>query len=314
MHCRRVAWHDETVAKRQLGQPVPTGRRDTAAHAPPGDLIIWTHSQDWGRKVERLLSDHLTVSVKRRLRGMDTDCFYSDDLKWLEQALGNGPLGCCIDQVLADALLGWRVRTYHACRPRDVLTYLNFGLRCLRPEEAIQEFRRIVNLHERLSVLRDDVALASVLARVETDYRTGRVFVGLDDRDLLEGAGHYLIYGGEYLSALLGQAGGLDFQSVLKLEGIPTVFVIDLPSSLIRQSDLREFARLLLSQWAKNLVSRRPIAPEEDFSFDVRCDIPALCIVDHHHPNRILDPLNRFEPYISPAVSCPACLRPGAQG
>ena len=304
--------HDmiSTVVKGRSGKTVSMRGRDTVTRSPPSDLIIWAQARDWHPKVERLLSDHLTVSVKRRLRGMDTDCFSKDDLEWLEQASGDDSLGYCLGQVLADALHGWRVRTYHACRPRDVLTYLNAGLRCLRAEEAIQDLRRLVDLHPQLSVLRDDNALAAALARVEIDGRTGRVFVGLDDRGLVEGAGHYLIYGSEYLSAVLAQAGGCYFQNVLKIEGIPTVFVIDLPISLMRQSDLRDFARLLLSRWATNLVTGRRTAPDEDYSFDIRCDVPSTCIVGHYHPARIRDPLNRLEPYVSPATSCPACVRP----
>lgn len=295
----------EDVPRATFGEMTSArGRREVA----PPDLIVWANAKDWHKKVECLLSEHLTATVKRRLRTSDPERFYDDDLEWLEEACGDDPLGCCIDEVLADSLLGFRVRTYHACRPRNVVEYLTLGLRCLRAEEARSELRSLVYRHDRLARLREEAAFAAALARVETEGRSARVFVGLDDRDLLEGAGHYLIYGSEYLSAVLVQAGGCYFQDVLKLEGIPTVFVIDSPISLMRRSDVRAFARLLLSQWGKNVVAGRKTAPPEDYSFDVRRDVPAGCIAGHYHPARIRDPLHQLEVYVCPAVSCPACV------
>jgi hypothetical protein len=47
-----------------------------------------------------------------------------------------------------------------------------------------QQNDNLVAQHARLSDLRNDDALAAALARVETDGRTERVFVGLDDRYL----------------------------------------------------------------------------------------------------------------------------------
>lgn len=295
----------EVVPRATFGKMTSTRARRGVV---PPDLIVWANAMDWHKKVECLLSEHLTATVKRRLRTSDPDRFYSDDLEWLEEACGDDPLGCCIDEVLTDSLLGFRVRTYHACRPRNVLDCLNLGLRCLQAEEARSELRSLVYRHDRLARLRDEAAFAAALARVETEGRTERVFVGLDDRDLLEDAGHYLIYGSEYISAVLVQAGDCYFQDVLKLEGTPTVFVVDLPISLMRRSDVRAFAKLLLSQWGKNVVARRKTAPPEDCSFDVPCDVPSGCIAGHYHPARIRDPLHQFEVYLSPTASCPACV------
>jgi hypothetical protein len=123
-------------------------------------------------------------------------------------------------------------------------------------------------------------------------------------------AGHYLIYGGEYLSAVLARAGDCHFRNLLKGEGIPTVFVIDVPISLLRQSDPREFARLLLAQWARNIVDDQRRPPHEDCTFDIPCDVPPRFIVGHYHPARIRDPLHQNELYISPAVSCTGCVPP----
>ena len=210
----------EVVPRATFGEMTSARARREAG---PPDLIVWANAKDWHKKVECLLSEHLTSTVKRRLRTSDPDRFYSDDLQWLEEACGDDPLGCCIDEVLADLLFGFRVRTYHACRPRNALEYLNLGLRCLQAEEARSELRRLVYRHDRLACLRDEAVFAAALARVEMECRTERVFVGLDDRDLLEGAGHYLIYGSEYLLAVLVQAGDCYFQDVLKLEVTPTV-------------------------------------------------------------------------------------------
>jgi hypothetical protein len=274
----------------------------------PSDLIFWRDPLDWHRKLERLLADHLTPVLKRRLRTMNSHRFYDDDLSWLEEAYGD-PTGSLLDEELALRLSSWRIRTFHACRPRNVADYLSRGLRCLRADDAIAELRRLISIHDRLARLRDESTLSTAVQAVGTDLREGRVFVGIDDRDLLDGAGHYLIYGSEYISAVLVRAGDFWFQDVLKLEGIPTVFVVDVPVSLLRGRDTRDFARLLLARWATNIARRRTVAPPEDFTFDIPRDIPPECIAGHHHPARIRDPLHQLELYRSATTLCPACSR-----
>jgi hypothetical protein len=277
-----------------------------AHEAVPSDLVFWAEARDWHVKLERLLDDYLTAAVKRRLRGTDPEAFYDDDLSWLEDACDD-PFGSCLDDLLADRLGRWRVRTFHAGRPRDVEAYLTGGLRRLRGEEAFEQLAQLIVGHEQLAPLRDEAILRRALVEIEAEGRTGHTFVALDVRELLDGAGHYLIYGSEYLSGILVQAGGCRCQDVLKLEGIPTIFVIDLPVALMRRADVRQFSRFLLSHWAVNVACRRKAAPMVDFTFDLTCDVPAQCITSHHHPALVRDPLHRFEPYQNPFTTCPAC-------
>ena len=139
VHRFTAAWDEDSVKERTT-RAVSPGGLDPVTGSPPEDLIIWACARDWHRKVQRLLMEHLTVAVKRRLRRMDPDSFYEDDLGWLEQLrIGGGRLDLePLDQVLGDKLNGWKVRTFHLCRPRDVLSYLYIGIRCLRSDEAAQ--------------------------------------------------------------------------------------------------------------------------------------------------------------------------------
>jgi hypothetical protein len=268
------------------------------------DLIVWSAARDWHRKTEGLLADLVSPTLKRRLRLQDPDRFFEDDFKWL-RAAGEGEAGHLL-QLLADRLLSFRVRLFHACRPRDVESYFAGGLRCLRPEEALVFVRELIERFEELAPLRNEARLLAEVDRLAEEKRGGLLYLGLDDRDLLDGAGHYLIYGSEYVSGILA-TGGLAFQQVLTREGIPTVFVVDVPAPMFSAADLKQFANLLLARWAQNMVRRRRSAPEEDFTFELRCDIPPSCIVGHYHPRRINDPLNVFKPYRVSAHNCPRC-------
>lgn len=296
----------QSAARQRMGTETGRSSRRTTHEAVPPDLIVWAEARDWHFKLERLLDDYVTSAVRRRLRGMDPEDFYDDDLSWLEDACED-PFGSCLDDVLADRLGRWRVRTFHAGRPRDVEAYLTGGLRRLRGEQAFEQFAGLMARHKQLATLRQEHVLRRALAEIEAEGRTGHTFVALDARELLDGAGHYLIYGSEYLAGVLVQAGGCPCQDVLKREGIPTIFVIDLPVALMRRPDVRQFSRFLLSRWAANVACRRKAAPIEDFTFDLTCDVPAQCITSHHHPAVVRDPLHRFELYHNPFTTCPAC-------
>jgi hypothetical protein len=275
----------------------------------PSDLIVWSAARDWRRKVEQLVAEYLTAAVKRRLRRMDPDKFYCDDLSWLDEATEWVPFQTPVQLELPARLLTYRVRTFHACRPRDIRTYLRHGLRKLRLGEASRQLRRLIARHERLAALRDESALQTALARIEDSGREGWLYVGLDDRPLVEDAGHYLIYGSEYFAAVLAQAGGWWFQEVLKTEGVPTVLVVDLPLKLASDSDVEAFSNLLLVEWAKGTVRRRWAAPWEDFSFSLAADLPPDYLTDHYDPARIRDPLHHFCEYSAPSTTCAGCAK-----
>src|ERR1039458_10544068 len=73
----------EVVPRATFGEM--TSARARRGAGPP-DLLVWANAKDWHKKVECLLSEHLTSTVKRRLRTSDPDRFYSDDLQWLERS------------------------------------------------------------------------------------------------------------------------------------------------------------------------------------------------------------------------------------
>jgi hypothetical protein len=76
----------------------------------PSDLLNWRQGADWRRKIEAMLRGQMTPELKRKLRDMDPDSFFSDDLRWLEEARGVNLPSRPLKSILSDILVGWRVR------------------------------------------------------------------------------------------------------------------------------------------------------------------------------------------------------------
>jgi hypothetical protein len=120
----------------------------------------------------------------------------------------------------------------------------------------------------------------------------GLAFVSLDPRGFVDGAGHYLIYGSEYLCGIaagLSQRTGRDYRQVLKEFGVPTIFRMRLPFEWISERDLEQFVQVLYD-WIPAMRLRRGV-PIVDFTFRLRRALPADCVLSHTHPRRIVDPL-----------------------
>jgi hypothetical protein len=119
-----------------------------------------------------------------------------------------------------------------------------------------------------------------------------------DERNLTSrdgGAGHYLIYGSEYLFSLASRiTSAADAKKTLKKIGRPTVFVCDIPTGLISQHTFREFTGLIIEYLFCELVDgfeSHALAPGAGSALRLTTDLPAQHIVGHYHPLRIYDPL-----------------------
>jgi hypothetical protein len=152
--------------------------------------------------------------------------------------------------------------------------------------------------------------LDRAITEVADEYdRNGRLYFALDDRELVAGCGHYLIYGSEYLqviAASLRQPTGRDYLFVLNGIGIPTVFAVDLPLSCIDLSRIRHLSGQLLEKSFEQLIQSREESPTIDFS--VNLDMPLLpnLIVSHYHPTEIRDDVNG-DLYRPLQCKCPFC-------
>jgi len=124
-----------------------------------------------------------------------------------------------------------------------------------------------------------------------------RAFVSLDDRQLVACAGHYLIYGSEYLcgvAAALGRSTGRDYRQVLKQFGRPTLFHLRIPFDAISNADFTAFVDVVREHVRK---TGDGLAPRIDFTLRLRQALPPGCVAGHRHPRRIIDPLLGMTPY-----------------
>jgi hypothetical protein len=184
---------------------------------------------------------------------------------------------------------------YHAARPVSVRSFYENGL--LLGDHATQRMMAgRIFLSERFPEITVDLLEASE-DRLGLN-EDGLAFVSLDPRGFIDGAGHYLIYGSEYLcgvAAGLSQRTGRDYRQVLKECGVPTIFRMRLPFEWISERDLEQFVQLLY-EYIPAMRVRRGV-PKVDFTFRLRRALPADCMLSHRHPIRIVDPLLGMTPY-----------------
>jgi len=62
----------------------------------------------------------------------------------------------------------------------------------------------------------------------DADRDTGRLYVALDDRGLIDGGGHYLLYGIEWMPCILG----FEAHHALLRWGSPTIIQIEMPIAM----------------------------------------------------------------------------------
>jgi hypothetical protein len=176
------------------------------------------------------------------------------------------------------------------------------GIRLNDPAKLEAQVRRIVAEEEDLAWRRPTIKrdLAQWDAR-ERD--TGRLYVCADDQPQLDRIGHYMLYGSEWITALLG----FSAHRTLRRRGVPTMVEIDLPFNLATPNTRHEFARKLLQEWVRLVVNAPTFVPKLDFTVILRVDLPAQMIVGHYHPEQLKCPFSQFSSYRTEVAFCPSC-------
>lgn len=109
----------------------------------------------------------------------------------------------------------------------------------------------------------------------------------------LRDCSHYVLYGSEYLTAIAAHLGRFrDYRQALKAHGAPTVFVCDVPLSLMREGTLREFAGIALEVVFQELLDGNSDFPElwRGGAFSIRQPLSPDSIVGHCNPGALRDP------------------------
>lgn len=275
--------------------PDPLG---TTAQPP----IRWTDLATWHPRLTSALCELLQPHAVDRLRVVESDDLYDDDSEWLDGVLHEFPGSEEAFLELVDqALERSRVRTFHGTRTADARSFAEEGIRLHDRAKLEAHVRSLVAHHEALHGMTD--RLDEEFARTAHLVDHGRCFVVVDERVLIEECGHYLLGGSEFVQGILGPHAA---QAVLS-DCAPTVIEVDLPLSRVTPSQLREFSRTLVGEWAKVLRRSHSTPRHLDFSFCLREPVPALWIAGHFHPQVVHDPHGGRRPITTRQTSCAAC-------
>lgn len=287
--------------------------RSIAVDLPQGDDVVWRcHRIVW--KQPETWVPHLTAWLEPRLRkdgwkrlkpGTFRDLCW-DDWDWL--GVLQAGLLADVESVavsLADALDGATLRAYHGCRTDDAGSYFKEGLRVHRREALRKKIQEIVDSEAELGWIRNLIDQRIDAVNNRTDE--GRLWLVADDSSMLTRSAHYLVYGSEWISAVLGASG----KRFLKTCGVPTLIEVDLPLSFTRPSIRSEFAKAMLQEWIRLACNGTDWIAPIDFSISLQFDLSAEYVVGHYHPSEMNDPHDRTGVYRSPHTSCAFCAPSG---
>lgn len=191
------------------------------------------------------------------------------------------------------------ILTYHGCRPTDIQNYYNNGFLILNTSTQNENFSKIFYNEKFKEISLEDIEYA--INAVKKEGRENQLFWGIDDRILVERAGHYLIYGSEYimcLAANLSERLKRDYRHHLRNYGIPTIFKVKLPISIIDENDLIHLFPYLYRLWVYNKLKNKITSYGLNYSFFLKKNIPPECIITHYHPDKIRDYHNKGKIYI----------------
>lgn len=248
-----------------------------------------------------MLEDLITAEVKDAFVGDPPEYVVSDDLSWLDGIIYE-VTGRIVNmkELVTDRFANeYRAfRAGHGTRTNDVTPFYRHGLRYLRADE-IEDRARAIFLNGQYPLgneARLQDAIDDVDARKTSGGRQGWLYFAADERSLITrmgGSGHYLVYGSEYLYCLgIRTIGDWETRQALKSIGRPTIFVCDIPMSMMRPHTLDEFAGMIIEYLFCELADLpcHALSAGSGSALSIAQDLPGRCIVGHYHPARVHAP------------------------
>lgn len=264
-------------------------------------IIDWKNSQSWCPALSSWIKPYLNIDGIKSLRRMGYQDICWDDSAWLEKLpfVTQADIDFLTRQLSEDIKVA-SVRTYHGCCVADASTYHRSGILLNNPENLADQVRELVNKEDYLEHLRskiDDI----ICDFEDRDRDRGQLYLALDDRSLISSAGHYLLYGSEWIMCLFGA------EDFLRNRGIPTILSIQLPLALVTSGDRGELATALIQEWVRIQVNSPEETPEKDFTFCLKKMIPPEMIISHYHPKYVYDWHHRGMRRDTKQTTCPSC-------
>lgn len=273
-------------------------------------LIEWNRPRSWVSPLSRWLRPYLTKGI-RALERMGEQDLCHDDHTWLKVAetVLSRPHEEIVEQ-LGDDLSFASMRAFHACRASDAGVYFREGILRNNPDRLAAQLTALLDEEPDLAHHRAQVE--KLLADQKLfDRDKGRVYLTADDKGLVESAGHYLLYGGEWFMCMLGFAG----HEALRKRGVPTMLQLDLPLSAVLTHERTQLSQVLLQEWVRIKVNRPDWVPDLDFTFCLRQDVPPEWLVGHYHPPVVVDAHHGYIKRKTLDPFCPHCRAgAGAEG
>ncbi|MBD7970354.1 hypothetical protein [Paenibacillus gallinarum] len=164
------------------------------------------------------------------------------------------------------------IRAFHGCRTSDLDSYYTHGIKPLTKERSYEQLQYILKIKPFIT----EDQISTKLNEIWTEPK--RVWFTITKEELLYRSGHYLLYGSELLNAVLSQ---FYLRDELKKNGIPTIFVCDVP--------LYDIGKDFLNSIIENLDKRKSL---DQSAFMILGKLSAENIISHEHPDykKIYDP------------------------
>lgn len=263
----------------------------------------WKEPSTWQPPLSDWLVPHFRDGGLEALSQLPEQDLCWDDSDWLDEVL-EPCLAQDIETVveaLATAIDRATLRVFHGCRVADASVFHQQGIKLGGAATLLAEVRTLVAEEDDLASMRP--RLENILAGVDVDYEADQLFVVADDTFQLKYAGHYMLYGSEWILSLLG----FGAHDVLRRRGVPTMVEIDLPMSRLTPGLRANFAEALLQEWVRLEVNGATFIPPLDFTIMLRAPVPAHQIVGHFHPEALRDPFHQNILRKTAVKTCPAC-------
>lgn len=264
----------------------------------PQNVFCYSRPDLWRDRVWEMLSDFITDDVKEEFLADLPEYVVCDDLSWLdeiiERVIGEWP---DIKEVAADRLMKEfdAFRMFHATRTHDLALYYENGLRFMTNRD-IEDRARSIFLNGSFPMVTEET-LSAAIADINDGhfpYRsdlTPRTYFCADEAAFTTewgGCGHYLDFGSEYLFSLGGRlVGNRQAKEALRAIGSPTLFVIDIPMSLVSRSTILEFSGKILEYLFCSLSDKLEtdvLGSGDQSGVILHNEIPPNAFVGHFHP------------------------------
>jgi hypothetical protein len=258
-------------------------------------VLIWKDFGERKSALEDMFKDILTPKLKTKIKKNRAIVKYYDDRIECENLIGHSIEAMITTKKINEFRQRYsHIRVYHGCRPTNVQSYYEKGvLPSLAVKDVqIDRFREIFP-SDGFPEITEEKLQQSI---EEIGSTAEDLCLAIDDKHIIERAGHYLIYGSEYLGGLVTNLPIENiekYNSELREIGKPTFIEINLPNKIEYVSDsvLWVVLERMITEWVYNIAHSRTESSPFDCTISLCETLPPEHIYSHYHPRKITDPL-----------------------